>query len=176
MRLRSAAAATLLMFAGWTLPTRAYGDEPVRPKEFHPEAHPESSTRWTVVGVGLGVSVFWYGAAAGMATLFPDAPGAKELYIPVAGPWMSLAETGCRDDEPDCSTFEVVLRAILTGIDGVGQAGGLLVAIEGAFLPTENSATLESDARRETSPRVVVTPGQLSATSDAWGVKVSGSF
>jgi hypothetical protein len=101
-------------------------------------------TTSTVVGTsaadepvaGAATTTAWYGLALGSSLAWPGAAGANHLSIPVAGPWLALGDTGCDDDESDCSTVWVVVRAILIGIDGVGQAGGLAAMLESAFLPT----------------------------------------
>jgi hypothetical protein len=118
----------------------AAADEPERPVYYDSSVYPPPSTRYKLALVGVAVSATWYGAAYGASALWPDAPGADDLRVPVAGPWMALGKTGCADDEPDCSTIIVVLRAILTTVDGVGQAGGLAVAAEALFLPTSTSS------------------------------------
>ena len=142
-------------------PRAAAADEPERPVYYDSSVYPPPSTRYKLALVGVAVSAAWYGAAYGFSALWPDAPGAEDLRIPVAGPWMALGETGCADDDPDCSTFIVVLRAILTTIDGVGQAGGLAVAAESLFLPTATqSPAPRRRRRRETQSR-----GQIVSSS-----------
>jgi hypothetical protein len=108
----------------------AAADEPVRTAQHDPGVYPPPSAQPGLFFVGLGATAGWYGAALGMSYLFPDAPGAEDLRIPVAGPWMALADTGCAADEPDCSIYIVVVRAILTTLDAVGQTGGVAVMAE----------------------------------------------
>jgi len=48
---------------------------------------------------------------------------------------MALSHSGC-GNVSDCSTVLVVLRAIATTVDAIGQASGLAIAAEGLFLPT----------------------------------------
>ncbi len=100
-----------------------------------PEFPPES-TRWKLVLGGLGMTAVWYGAAAGASFAFPDAPGARDLRTPIVGPWQAIANNGCSADEPDCSGIIVALRTIVTAIDGLGQAAGPLLLLEGIFLRT----------------------------------------
>ncbi|MCC6214977.1 MAG: hypothetical protein IT376_08920 [Polyangiaceae bacterium] len=140
----SLAAAALALLALGAPAARA--DEPVRPVESDPGVFPVSGARPALFFTGLAVTAAWYGAALPFAYAWPHAPGADELKIPVAGPWMALAKTGCAEDDPGCSDFEVVLRAILTTIDAVGQAGGVLVMLEAPFVPV-------SDAPRARKPR-----------------------
>jgi hypothetical protein len=157
----------------------ALADEPVRPTRVDTGAYPPPETRWKLALVGLGVTSAWYGAAVGFSYAWPDAPGADDLRIPVAGPWMALADTGCADDDPGCSTFTVVLRAILTTMDAVGQAGGVLVAAEALFMPTQEQA---GAPRRRPLPRlesrsgVRVRPTPFTAGRDGVGLGVVGSF
>ena len=100
-------------------------------------AYPPPAARWGVIGVGLATTALFYGAGAGMSYAFPDAPGARDLRTPIIGPWVAISHNGCAADEPDCSQVWVVMRSIATAIGGLGQAGGLLVAIEGIFMPTQ---------------------------------------
>jgi hypothetical protein len=124
--------------------------EPTDPKALGPDpydAHPPSSglaldeypppsARRNLLLVGLGSTAVWYGGALAASYAAPDAAGAKDLRIPLAGPWMSLSHAGC-DGGPDCNTLLVVLGAIATTLDGIGQAAGLLLAAEGLFMPTQ---------------------------------------
>jgi hypothetical protein len=106
--------------------------------------------------------------------LFPEAPGAQELRYPIAGPWIALTNVGCRED---CGTLEVVLRAVLTVVDGVGQAGGVLVMVEGLLLPSEERANISDiPTKNRQVARISVVPGQIGGSGDAWGLKLFGSF
>ena len=80
-----------------------------------------------------------YGLAVGSSYLFSDTRGAKDLRIPIAGPWMALAQTGCPSGDPDCSVVPLVLGAIFQVVDGVTQIGGLAIIGEGLFLNTSSS-------------------------------------
>ncbi|MEB2310589.1 MAG: hypothetical protein OZ921_16470 [Sorangiineae bacterium] len=146
-RLAALGLAAALCFA----PAPARADEPVREVTQDPGVYPSESTRLPLLFAGLGTTAAWYGAAAGSSLLWPDAPGARALRVPVAGPWMALADTGCAANDPGCSTVTVVLRAILTTMAGVGQAGGLAVMAESLFLPTYAEAPA---APRRARPRL----------------------
>jgi hypothetical protein len=157
---------------------RAHADEPERPTYVDPGVYPPSGTQWGLFFVGLGATAGWYGAALGFSYLFPDAPGANDLRIPVAGPWMALADTGCRDDEPDCSQFIVILRAILTTMDAIGQAGGVAVMGEALFLPTQEAAPEKPRRRRrlKRESHLRVTPTPMVTGKDGVGFGISGQF
>jgi hypothetical protein len=102
-----------------------------------PSAYPPPSARWAVTLGGLGAAVAFYGGAVGASYAFPDVPGAKDLRIPLVGPWQAIAHNGCAPNETDCSDAWVAFRTIITALDGVAQAGSLVIAIEGLFLPTQ---------------------------------------
>lgn len=111
-----------------------------------PPAFPPPSTRWNLLGAGMLTTGLWYGSAAGMSYLFPDAPGAHDLRTPVIGPWQAIAHNGCAADEPDCSKIWVAFRTVLTAIDGLGQAAGIGIFLEGLFVPTRAVAASEAPA------------------------------
>lgn len=169
-----------LAAAGATLvvsPARA--DEPQRPSYVDPDVYPPPNTQLKLAAVGLGVTGVWYGAALGFSYMWPDAPGAKDLRTPVAGPWMALGKTGCADDDPGCSTFIVVLRAILTTMDAVGQTGGVLVAGEALFMPTQEVSTAprkRAPARLRREQSFVARPVPFTAGKDAVGLGLVGRF
>lgn len=156
-----------------------HADEPVPPTNVDPDLYPPSGTQLPLAAVALGTSAVWYGAAVGFSYLWPDAPGAEDLRIPVAGPWMALADTGCADDDPDCSIFIVIIRAVLTSIDAVGQTGGVLVAAEAAFLPTQEPVAAP---RKRPLPRLRrdeglrLTPTPMVSGRDGIGIGVLGQF
>jgi hypothetical protein len=171
--------ATALAAATLSAASPALADEPVRPSYVDPDVYPPSGTQLNLALVGLGATAAWYGAAAGFSYLWPDAPGANDLRIPVAGPWMALADTGCADDDPGCSKFVVVIRAILTTLDAVGQTGGVLVAGEAIFMPTQEVA---AEPRRKPLPRLrreqsfSLTPVPVLSGRDGVGLGVVGHF
>ncbi len=156
----------------------AGADEPERPTRRDPGVYPPPGAQTGLFFAGLGATAGWYGAAVGFSYLFPDAPGADDLRIPVAGPWMALADTGCAETDPDCSIFVVVLRAILTTIDAVGQTGGVAVMAEALFMPTQERAPARPERRqrlRRTSG-VSVHPAPYVGGHDGVGLGVVGSF
>jgi hypothetical protein len=155
----------------------ASADEPVRPVRHDPGAYPPPSTQPALFFVGLGATAGWYGAALGFSYLWPDAPGADDLRIPVVGPWMALADTGCADTNPNCSIFIVVLRAILTTMDAVGQAGGVAVMAEAIFLPTQEAAPAPPRRRpRLQREGATLLPAPMLAGQDGVGLGIIGSF
>jgi hypothetical protein len=168
---------SMLAFAAALLPLLvsfgAAAEEPATataPREALPKEYPPPSARTTLAVTGSAVLVGWYGLALGASFLDPDAPGARDLRIPVVGPWMAVAQAGCNAGDPGCSKTWVVVRAILQAIDGVGQAGGLAVIGESLFLPTR-----EPSARTSASvvPHVRAVPFVV---GDALGVGFHGSF
>jgi hypothetical protein len=133
---------------------------------------PDSSAPANHVIAGAATTLVWYGVAVGHSYLWSDNPGAEELRLPVVGPWLSLGQTGCPDDEPDCSTVLVVVQAVLTTLSGVGQAGGLAIIGEGLFVPTRSESKSQSSKPTELRASVQpFTPGR-----DGVGLGLVGTF
>jgi hypothetical protein len=122
-----------------TLAPAAYAEEPVQSLDSRPELLPPPQVRARIALAGLSVTAGSYALSLGASYLFPDPPGAEALRLPVVGPWLALSETGCPDDDPNCPVFPVVLRAVLTSIDGIMQIGGLAIASESLWLPTRSA-------------------------------------
>lgn len=146
--LRAICASALVLSA---LPSEAFAqNEPVPLLELERDdrVYPPPGTQYKLAVAGLLTTGVFYGAAAGMSYAYPDAPGAKDLRIPVAGPWMAIANNGCPPNDPDCSRVWVVMRTILTAVDGLGQAAGVGMMIESLFLPTQEPGTAPVKPRR----------------------------
>jgi hypothetical protein len=124
---------------------------------------PPPSTRWLLVGAGLGVTSAFYVAGYGIGEMWPDAPGKVHLKVPVAGPILDLAHTGCPKNDSDCSKVELVVRTVLITLDALGQVGGVGLLLEGAlFSPSgvEPPRTGQNYrlTRRAESPSIVAVP------------------
>ncbi|HXS18007.1 MAG TPA: hypothetical protein VN764_12505, partial [Polyangiaceae bacterium] len=82
---------------------------------------------------------------------------------PVAGPWMKVGRTRLCNNDPgaeDCQDAVRVIGAVIAAIDGLAQAGGLLLITQSIFMSVSPLT--------ETSSRLQF-PGQpLSLRLDAW--------
>jgi hypothetical protein len=138
--------------------------------------YPPPSTRWMLMGGGVATTAVFYGAAAGLSYAYPDAPGAKDLRLPVVGPWMAIANNGCRADEPDCSGLWVALRTVVTAIDGLAQAGGVGIFLEGVFLPTQKPAPSATPETKKPPKDFSFVAAPTALGSRGIGIGVAGSF
>ena len=138
---------------------------------------PPPESRWKTVGLGLGFSALWYAGAWGIREGFwSESPGARDLRYPLIGPWMDLSKTGCPSNDTNCGTFGLVVRTAFVIIDGVGQVGGLAVALDGLFTPTASRSDAVSAASRNSSaPRMSLTPVPWSTTGGG-GLSFIGQF
>ena len=124
-----------------------------------------------MLGTGLAVTGVSYGMVLGASYIWPDARYSDEVRVPIAGPWMAIiGDTGCPKHDPNCSTVVLVVVAILTGIDGVLQAGGVGMALESAFMPTSSS----KPAQKSSAPTIHPVP--IVAGRDSVGLGVVGTF
>ncbi len=127
--------------------------------------YPPSSVRPGLIAGGSAVFATAYGLSLMSALVWDDVPGADALLIPVAGPWISLAQNECSAENPDCGAL-LVVRAALLVVDGLAQLGGLGIVGEGIFMTTE----AEDDAPKTSW---TVTPA-VSPTQT--GVSIVGTF
>ncbi len=170
---RVAAAAVLVatMFAGRT----ACADEPVAPEiDLNPSKYPPPAARPNLILVGAAVTAGWYGIALASSYGWKNADSAPSLRIPVAGPYMSLTKTRCSGGESNCNTFILALRTVITSLSLVGQTGGVLAMLEGAFVPASVSTGERARVQTPVPKRhVAVVPTPLESGG---GVAVFGEF
>jgi hypothetical protein len=112
--------------------------------------------------VGSAVFVASYATAA-IAGATSNHEGADRLYIPVAGPWMALDDWNtCNGTQLLCSSTTTD-KALLIA-DGVFQAAGLVMMIDGLMDPTS------------TQSRMVVADTKLHLAPSPNGVQVWSRF
>src|SRR6478735_8996573 len=128
------------------------------------DEYPPPAAKRNLLIAGLASTALWYGGALGVSYAVDDPAMAKDLRIPFAGPWMALSHTGCGGG-PDCNTLLVVLGAIATSLDGIGQAAGLALAAEGLFMPTREPKRAHAALRAKRAKRF--TDFDLRPTFDA---------
>jgi hypothetical protein len=98
-------------------------------------------------------------------------PADRHLYIPVAGPWMDLA------NRPDCGPRGSVTcdtettNKVLLAVSGVFQGLGVLTTLAGLF-STEHEGPQTVEA--QTKPSVHVSPAQMGA--GGYGLAAFGTF
>jgi hypothetical protein len=155
-----AAIAAAFAVAVLAMAPSARADEP-------PVRYPPSSVRWKLVAGGGGIFAGAYGIGAAFSAAFPEVPGSEAMYIPVAGPWIALGQSGCATDDPGCEAMPIV-RGVLYVLDGFIQAGGLAIAGEGIFGTTESAAP-------RTTGQITITPVPV-VTPERAGLGVVGSF
>jgi hypothetical protein len=97
-------------------------------------------------------------------------PGDRDLFVPVAGPWIDLGHRpGCAPSNA-CDT-ETAWRVLLA-VDGVFQALGALEIVGGVIFPTRHEIVRTVTASAK--PKVHFLPAQLSR--DGYGVAALGTF
>jgi hypothetical protein len=133
------------------------GELPPRLERTESANYPPSSARVSVLLGGLAFTAAWWGIGVGTSAAFPDDPGMKDLRTPVAGPWMALSNNRCADD--GCSLGDVV-RAVWFTVNGIGQAGGLALVLEGVVMRTGGA---EAPAAGPLAPRSPLAPSPESS-------------
>jgi hypothetical protein len=143
--------------------------------EYHPAELPPDGARTRVILVGAALTAGWYGAAVGTSYLWPNAPNAKDLRLPVVGPWLALGDVGCGSRERSCTTAPLVLRTAFAVLSGVGQAGGLFAIVEGLLMDTGASPAAPSSPREKTEQGASWSAAPV-VLSDGAGIELFGRF
>lgn len=142
-------ASSLTLVAGSALADEA----PTRPEPHESDARPPGSVRlYTALG-GLGFTTAMWGLNYGLSYAYESNPGMTDLRVPVAGPWMALANNHCVDG---CG-FGFYFSQVYYVIAGLAQAGGLGVALESVLVPT---------ASKNDPPRPTIKPPPLEREPD----------
>lgn len=129
--------------------------------------YPPSYVRLPLIAGGIGLTGVVYAATALIGANWSEVPGADALKVPLVGPWIALAQTGCAPDDPDCEAI-LYLRGVLYVLSGLVQAAGLGIAAEGIFMTTEAA---EPPRKKQTS--ITIAPY---ATEHSAGLGLTGMF
>lgn len=167
--------------SAWLLPgvAAAQAQDPLmdQPAAPGPAPEPELPSRAAPVNLaltGAAITGAWYGAALGSSFIWSNGDYAKDLRIPIAGPWMALDNLSCPvSKDPNCTTLLIVMRYIAVGIDGVGQATGLALALESLLMPT---APPRSSTTRSARPPRGIRPIPFVAGRDGVGIGFTGEL
>ena len=130
-----------LLLASMLMSHVALADDVLQPRT--EPASPETNdadytnTRFTA-GTAMFVAAY---AASAIVAGTSDHEGADRLYVPVAGPWMALNDWNtCNGTQLLCSSSDTD-KALLIA-DGVVQAAGLVVMIDGLMDPTATGSRM----------------------------------
>lgn len=107
----------------------------------------------TLLSTGVGIFVVSYGASA-VAGAISDRDSDKNLFIPVVGPWMDLADRNCGAADP-CGNREDINKAMII-TSGVVQGVGVLMALSSLIIPETTSVRETRSAKAK--PSVAVAP------------------
>lgn len=123
----------------------------------------------TLLSTGVGIFVVSYGASA-VAGAISDRDSDKNLFIPVVGPWMDLADRNCSTAEP-CGNREDINKAMII-TSGVVQGAGVLMALGSLIIP-ETTTVTDKRTTAKTKPSVAVSPVSFGAGA---GIGAVGRF
>jgi hypothetical protein len=161
------------------------------------DRYPPFSTRFKVLAAGIVVTGTAWGVSYGIARGWPEAPchvtlvgaygpdgktpcssgppGYNQLGIPIVGPWIALAKSGCPTDNPTCQTGSIVGRGVAYVLDGIIQAAGLALVVEAVVMKTEPADSNKTSAFALRYRGVEVRPVPLTTAGGA-GFGVVGTF
>jgi hypothetical protein len=145
----------------------------MRPAPAHEPDLPPPSAKVNLALTGVAITGAWYAGALGASFAWQNGPWRDELRIPIVGPWLAMPHFGCGDGEPNCGTVLVVIRGILAGMDGIGQAGGLAIVLESLLMPTR--AAVRARAPQKTK-QAWVRPVPFVVGRDGVGLGIVGEM
>jgi hypothetical protein len=147
-------------------PRAALADEaPTRPEQHESDFKPPSSVRLPTIVGGLGLTAAFWGLGAGSSYVWKEPAGMTNLRAPIVGPWLALSHQACADD--GCGVTDVA-RATWFVLDGLAQAGGLVVALEGLLIPTRSGVdAVPVTPRPSIRTREKAPPGSPAPADDA---------
>lgn len=125
------------------------GEVPSRPEKRESAYKPPPSVRLPTIVGGLAFTAGFWGAGAGTAYLFPDAPSISYLNRPVIGPWQAVYHHGCGGS---CEWTDY-LATVWYVFDGLAQAGGIGIALQGLLIPTASYGAGGSPPPSAPAPR-----------------------
>jgi hypothetical protein len=117
----------------------------------------------TLLSTGAGVFLLSYLPSV-IAAGVSDRDADKKMFIPVAGPWMDLADRGCTAASPCGSNEDVAKAMILTS--GIVQAAGILMAL-GSFIIPESTTIEDRSTTAKVAPKPKITVAPVSYVAGA---------
>lgn len=99
--------------------------------------YPPPSVPWKLAGIGVFITGAAWGASFASGQYWSTVPGAAQLKIPIAGPWIALGKSGCATDDPNCEGAKIGIRAVVYVLDGLVQLAGLGLITEAIVMKTE---------------------------------------
>ena len=136
-----------------TSTTRTTQAQYVPPSDRVVERSIEKRPNATLLSTGVGLFVLSYGSSV-IGGAISDRESDKKLFIPVAGPWMNLADRSCNASTP-CGENEDVAKAMIV-TSGVVQGAALLLALGSLVVPETTS--VRERTKTATAPSVKVLP------------------
>jgi hypothetical protein len=133
-----------------------------------PAETPEAYTgpNRALIGTGLvtfGLAYIPAVIVAGQSTVSAD----HHLYVPVAGPWMNIAQRpACGPEANACDTETT--NKVLLGVDGVFQGIGVLTTLAGFLTPEPAEPVVTA------KPSLHVVPAKVGRTG--YGIAAFGQF
>jgi len=83
----------------------------------------------------------------------------RNLYIPVAGPWLDMANRpACGGRGPSCASETT--NKVLLGVDGVAQGLGAAMTVVGLLVPTRHTVLTKTTAKKD-GPTIRIAPDRM---------------
>ncbi len=134
-----------------------------------PGAERAATTRPNVPLITTGLVTFGLSYVPAVVVAGESSQSADHnLYIPVAGPWLDIANRpGCGAAGPSCTTETT--DKVLIGVDGVFQGVGAVMTVIGLLTPETHTVA----AAKADKPSIHISPAQVGS---GYGLGAVGSW
>jgi hypothetical protein len=95
----------------------------------------------------------------------------RNLYIPVAGPWIDMANRPACNVRGGPSCAAEATNKVLLGVDGVFQGLGAAMTVAGLLIPTRHTVMTKTTAKE--GPTIRISPDKLGT---GYGVSAVGTW
>lgn len=136
-----------------TTDDKAQTDDEVDPNLMR---YPPRGVRWGLILGGSTLTLGAYVASLSAGFGWPEVAGSDMLKIPIAGPWIALAQNECSkdilEDDGSCGA-SIYVRGVLEVLSGLVQVAGLPLIGEGIFMTTEAPGKVDPAADPSAAPK-----------------------
>lgn len=161
----------------------ATDDKPTTDDEVDPNLmrYPPRGVRWGLILGGSTLTLGAYVASLSAGFGWPEVAGSDMLKIPIAGPWIALAQNECSkdilEDDGSCGA-SVYVRGVLEVLSGLVQVAGLPLIGEGIFMTTEAPGKVDPTADPKPKETSLIHSMSIApiVTPTTAGVGIYGTF
>jgi hypothetical protein len=131
-----------------------------------------TGTNVPMLATGLGLFGLSYAPALVVGATSSVAAD-RSLYMPVAGPWLNLANRPACGGRNGASCANETTNKVLLGADGVAQGVGAAMTLVGLLVPVHHETVTKRTTGQSEGPTIRISPGMMGT---GYGVSAVGTW